>query len=113
MAVQTEQLVRVAAGSVELKGNLSVPAGAAGVVLFAHGSGSSRHSPRNQYVARVLRQGTSSKKKARSTRLPAWLGNGSPDFSFPKVRENESTSRIPRFALDWRDRSPVADGLRA
>jgi len=33
-----------------------VPDGAHGVVLFAHGSGSSRHSPRNQYVARVLRQ---------------------------------------------------------
>ena len=57
MAVQTEQLVRVAADSVELEGNLSVPAGATGVVLFAHGSGSSRHSPRNQYVARALREG--------------------------------------------------------
>ena len=57
MAVQTEQLVRVTADSVELEGNLSVPAGATGVVLFAHGSGSSRHSPRNQYVSRALRQG--------------------------------------------------------
>ena len=57
MAVQTEQLFRVTADSLELEGNLSVPAGATGVVLFAHGSGSSRHSPRNQYVARALRQG--------------------------------------------------------
>jgi pimeloyl-ACP methyl ester carboxylesterase len=33
-----------------------IPKGADGVVLFAHGSGSSRHSPRNQYVARVIRE---------------------------------------------------------
>jgi putative phosphoribosyl transferase len=50
-------LVRVAAGSVILEGNLSVPKGARGVVLFAHGSGSSRHSPRNQFVADALRRG--------------------------------------------------------
>src|SRR5262249_17534092 len=48
--------VRVAAGDVQLDGELKVPAGAKGVVLFAHGSGSSRHSPRNQYVARVIRE---------------------------------------------------------
>src|SRR5262245_61933299 len=40
----------------QLDGELVVPADAAGVVLFAHGSGSSRHSPRNQFVARVLRE---------------------------------------------------------
>jgi putative phosphoribosyl transferase len=37
-----------------LPGNLSIPEGAVGLVLFAHGSGSSRHSPRNQFVARTL-----------------------------------------------------------
>ncbi len=37
-----------------LAGNLTVPVGAGGIVLFAHGSGSSRHSPRNRYVAEVL-----------------------------------------------------------
>src|SRR6266511_2502359 len=51
-----ERLVRIAAGSVLLEGNLSLPAGARGVVLFAHGSGSSRHSPRNRHVARLLNQ---------------------------------------------------------
>ena len=51
-----EQLVQVPAGAVTLEGNLGVPAGAQGVVLFAHGSGSSRHSPRNRYVAGVLRE---------------------------------------------------------
>src|SRR4051812_23863800 len=40
----------------ELRGELVVPLGASGVVLFAHGSGSSRHSPRNQFVARTLRE---------------------------------------------------------
>jgi dienelactone hydrolase len=39
-----------------LEGTLGIPNGAAGIVLFAHGSGSSRHSPRNRYVAQVLRQ---------------------------------------------------------
>ena len=49
-----EYLVHVGAGQVTLEGNLSVPEGARGVVLFAHGSGSSRLSPRNQYFARLL-----------------------------------------------------------
>lgn len=52
-----EQTVRVSAGPVTLEGNLAGPAGAGGVVLFAHGSGSSRFSPRNRYVAQVLRHG--------------------------------------------------------
>lgn len=46
--------VDVEAGPVRLGGHLAVPAGAPGVVVFAHGSGSSRHSPRNRYVAAVL-----------------------------------------------------------
>jgi putative phosphoribosyl transferase len=49
-----ERLVRVTAGPVTLNGNLSLPEGARGVVLFAHGSGRSRHSPRNRYVAQLL-----------------------------------------------------------
>lgn len=44
------------AGGVVLHGHLDLPAGAAGVVVFAHGSGSSRHSPRNQYVAHQLQR---------------------------------------------------------
>lgn len=42
--------------SVRLEGDLSVPTGACGAVLFAHGSGSSRHSPRNRYVADLLNE---------------------------------------------------------
>jgi putative phosphoribosyl transferase len=51
-----ERVVRVSAGPVTLEGNLAVPEEAGGVVLFAHGSGSSRHSPRNRFVAGVLRK---------------------------------------------------------
>lgn len=49
-----EHLVLVRANNVQLEGNLTVPDHATGIVLFAHGSGSSRHSPRNRYVAGVL-----------------------------------------------------------
>jgi putative phosphoribosyl transferase len=46
--------VSIEAGNVTLEGTLNLPREASGIVLFAHGSGSSRHSPRNRYVARVL-----------------------------------------------------------
>lgn len=49
--------VKVTTDSVVLDGNLAIPEQAAGVVLFAHGSGSSRFSPRNRLVAGVLREG--------------------------------------------------------
>ena len=42
--------------NITLEGNLNIPENPRGVVLFAHGSGSSRHSPRNQFVARVLHE---------------------------------------------------------
>ncbi|MER7365788.1 phosphoribosyltransferase family protein [Nonomuraea wenchangensis] len=48
--------VMVNVGLVRLPGRLVVPEEAAGVVVFVHGSGSSRHSPRNRYVASVLNQ---------------------------------------------------------
>src|SRR4030081_2952668 len=51
-----ERLVRVTAGSVTIEGNLNLPEKARAVVLFAHGSGSSRHSSRNRYVARLLNE---------------------------------------------------------
>jgi dienelactone hydrolase len=51
-----EQSVEVQAGSVRLEGNLAVPEQSHGVVLFAHGSGSGRHSPRNRFVAQHLRE---------------------------------------------------------
>jgi putative phosphoribosyl transferase len=49
------QEVRIRSGEVTLTGDLNIPRDAAGVVLFAHGSGSSRHSRRNQFVAQTIR----------------------------------------------------------
>lgn len=54
--VEAEVEVEVDAGGVALAGDLSLPSGAGAVVVFAHGSGSSRHSPRNRSVAASLRQ---------------------------------------------------------
>lgn len=49
-----DEEVRVAAGRVWVAGHLTIPEHPTGIVVFAHGSGSSRHSPRNRYVAEVL-----------------------------------------------------------
>src|SRR6266480_7841984 len=46
--------VQIQAGRAVLSGNLNIPVNATALILFAHGSGSSRHSPRNQFVARTL-----------------------------------------------------------
>ena len=48
------QLVHIPVDDVHIEGMLELPDAPLGIVLFAHGSGSSRHSPRNNYVARVL-----------------------------------------------------------
>src|SRR6266496_3882252 len=55
-AVAQAKDVQIRSGAAMLHGDLSISAGAQGVVLFAHGSGSSRHSPRNQFVARAIRE---------------------------------------------------------
>ena len=49
-------MLEIRAGDVTLTGDLEVPENARGLVLFAHGSGSSRRSPRNQTVAETLRE---------------------------------------------------------
>jgi putative phosphoribosyl transferase len=56
MKAGNERLVNIPSGTVMLEGMLELPANPRGVVLFAHGSGSSRHSPRNNYVAAQLRR---------------------------------------------------------
>ena len=56
MAVQFENEILMPVGEVTLEGELQIPPNATGLVLFAHGSGSSRLSPRNQFVARMLRE---------------------------------------------------------
>jgi putative phosphoribosyl transferase len=49
-----EESVKIASENVILEGDLAIPDNARGIVIFAHGSGSSRHSPRNRHVARIL-----------------------------------------------------------
>jgi putative phosphoribosyl transferase len=55
-ATAQKRIQKIPSGRVLLEGELLIPQGATGVVLFAHGSGSSRHSPRNQFVARTIRE---------------------------------------------------------
>ena len=107
-AIQQQQ-VRINVGSAELEGSLSIPAGATGVVLFAHGSGSSRHSPRNRYVARALQDGG--------------LGTLLIDLlTAAEEREDTRTARL-RFdidllaervaaATDWLTQNPATAALR-
>ena len=53
---EMNQDVSIPIKGARLEGELKAPSGATGIVLFAHGSGSSRHSQRNQYVARTIQQ---------------------------------------------------------
>jgi len=72
---------------VTLEGELSLPATAPGLVLFAHGSGSSRHSPRNRYVADVLQQ--------------AGLGTLLFDLLTEQEEEAEAVTRHLRFDIPF------------
>ncbi len=77
-----EHAVQIPAGRVRLPGDLTIPEGATGTVLFAHGSGSSRFSPRNTYVARVLQD--------------AGLGT----LLFDLLTEEEAADRAKVFDID-------------
>ena len=79
-----EQIVIPVKG-VELEGELDFPPKPLGLVLFAHGSGSSRHSPRNQYVARILRG--------------AGIGTLLFDLLTPAEEEEEAYTRHLRFDI--------------
>ncbi len=80
-----EREIRVPAGPVTLEGNLSVPDDARGVVLFAHGSGSGRHSPRNRHVAEALRE--------------AGLATLLIDLLTPEEEEEDLSTRRLRFDI--------------
>jgi dienelactone hydrolase len=54
--IEHEHTIQIAVGPIQLEGSLGMPPQARGLVLFAHGSGSSRHSPRNRFVAYALRE---------------------------------------------------------
>jgi len=100
-----ERPVQIPAGTVRLDGNLAVPQGAPGTVLFAHGSGSSRLSPRNMYVAGVLQD--------------AGLGT----LLFDLLSEEEAQDRAKVFdidllaerlmaATDWLREQALPEGMR-
>jgi putative phosphoribosyl transferase len=104
-----EREVRVPVGSVILEGNLGVPEDVQGVVLFAHGSGSGRHSSRNRYVAQELRQ--------------AGLATLLVDLLTPEEEEIDLRTRHLRFDIgllaerlagttDWLKREPNTRNLR-
>jgi pimeloyl-ACP methyl ester carboxylesterase len=104
-----ERLVKISAGPVTLEGDLHIPAGAHGVVLFAHGSGSSRHSPRNRFVAGVLQAG------GLATLLFDLLtpGEETVDVRTRHLRFDIGllAERLV-YATDWLDRQPDTRGLR-
>lgn len=58
MPGRKEEAVRIPVDSTMIEGDLVITEGSEGIVLFAHGSGSSRHSPRNRFVAQWLQEGT-------------------------------------------------------
>jgi putative phosphoribosyl transferase len=107
-----ERTISIPAGRVTLEGTLGIPKSSAGMVLFAHGSGSSRFSPRNRYVARVFRD--------------AGLATLLLDLLSPGEEEIDEVTRQHRFdielladrlvaAIDWlaaeRDTSDLTVGL--
>lgn len=100
-----KKLVKIPIDSVFLEGMLCLPEGAKGVVLFAHGSGSSRLSPRNNFVAGVLRK--------------AGIGT----LLFDLLTEEEDMVYSTRFDIDllterlilatnWLKNQPQSKGLR-
>jgi len=104
-----EGLVQIATGAVTLQGNLEGLEGARGVVLFAHGSGSGRHSPRNRFVAEQLRD--------------AGLATLLIDLLTEQEEEEEAYTRHLRFdinllaerlvgAIDWLARTPQTASLQ-
>lgn len=104
MVTQGENIVHVPVDGVKLEGDLRVPEGASGIVVFAHGSGSSRHSTRNNYVADVLRS------------------RGLGTFLFDLLTEEEDQSRENRFDIplltnrllavtDWLEEQDATSGL--
>ena len=101
--------VKIPAGFVELNGELDLPAYAPGVVLFAHGSGSSRHNARNQLVAASMRE--------------AGLGTLQFDLQTLTETQQDASVRALRLEIDllaqrligvtrWLEKQPVTRGLK-
>jgi len=99
-----EHFIYIPIDHIVLEGTLGIPKSAKGIILFAHGSGSSRLSPRNNYVARVLRE------------------KGIGTLLFDLLTEEEDVDYETRFdisllferlvaATEWLEKQPEAKGL--
>lgn len=105
MTTPLKMLVHIPADAVEVEGMLELPANAIGLVLFAHGSGSSRHSVRNNYVADILRQAglgtllidllTMEEDRHYQTRFNIDLLTRRLDFAAAWTSAQESTAELP------------------
>lgn len=102
---RTEWLIEIPAGRRRLNGILHVPASARGVVVFAHGSGSGRFSPRNQFVARVLQQA------GLATLLIDLLEEGE-EGDRAKVFDIELLAERLQYTADWLGQEPATRALR-
>jgi len=107
--ITENRYVQILSMGVRLEGIVSTPENARGFVVFVHGSGSSRHSPRNQYVAQTLQEGG----------LATLLF----DLLTPYEEESDLQTRYLRFDIDllagrtagvleWLGRQPYTHGLR-
>ncbi len=101
--------IQILSGGVRLEGILSIPEDPKGIVLFVHGNGNSRHSPRNQYVAQTLQE--------------AGLATLLFDLLTPREEEIDQHTNHLRFdigllarrtvgAIEWLDLEPYARELR-
>jgi putative phosphoribosyl transferase len=100
-----ERQVKIRSGSRQLCGILNVPRGATSVVAFAHGSGSGRFSPRNQFVARVLQE-------ARLATLLLDLLEEQEADDREKVFDIELLAERLQSAADWLRQDPATKALR-
>jgi putative phosphoribosyl transferase len=101
--------VQILSTGVRLEGILSIPEDTKGLVVFVHGSGSSRHSPRNQYVAQLLQDG------GLATLLFDLLTASEEEIDLRTRHLRFDIDRLARRTagvLEWLDLQPYAQGLR-
>ena len=104
-----EEVVVIPAGRATIEGNLAIPRGAKGIVLFAHGSGSGRFSPRNQYVAKVLNDaGIGTLLVDLLTKEEEEVDVETGDFRF----DIGLLSRRLEAATEWLKENPATKGLQ-
>lgn len=99
-----EKLIHVTHAQVDLEGMLKIPQGAKGIVLFAHGSGSSRFSPRNNFVADVLYKG------GLATLLIDLLSKKEDEIYQTRFDINLLTQRLG-MVVEWLEKQPETKGL--